>query len=44
MNSLHEECENLKRLNEEDHQKLFKDLESKSKVVAELSNEVIDIT
>lgn len=44
MNSLHEECENLKRLNKEDHQKLLKDLKSKSKVVAELSNEVIDIT
>lgn len=43
MNSLHEECENLKRLNQGEHQKLFKDLESKSKVVTELSNEVIEI-
>uniref|UniRef100_A0A3Q3W1S5 Uncharacterized protein n=1 Tax=Mola mola TaxID=94237 RepID=A0A3Q3W1S5_MOLML len=36
--SLHEECENLKRLNKEDH--LLKDLEYKSKLAAELNNEV----
>nr|CBN80756.1 Synaptonemal complex protein 1 [Dicentrarchus labrax] len=40
INSLHEESENLKRLNEEDHQKLLKDLESKSIFAAELDNEV----
>uniref|UniRef100_A0A8P4KTJ3 Synaptonemal complex protein 1 n=1 Tax=Dicentrarchus labrax TaxID=13489 RepID=A0A8P4KTJ3_DICLA len=40
INSLHKESENLKRLNEEDHQKLLKDLESKSIFAAELDNEV----
>ncbi|XP_044070793.1 synaptonemal complex protein 1 isoform X2 [Siniperca chuatsi] len=40
INSLHEESQSLKRLNEEDHQKLLKDLESKSTFAAELENEV----
>uniref|UniRef100_A0A8C4I682 Synaptonemal complex protein 1 n=1 Tax=Dicentrarchus labrax TaxID=13489 RepID=A0A8C4I682_DICLA len=44
INSLHKESENLKRLNEEDHQKLLKDLESKSIFAAELDNEVTYIT
>uniref|UniRef100_A0A672ZEG8 Synaptonemal complex protein 1 n=1 Tax=Sphaeramia orbicularis TaxID=375764 RepID=A0A672ZEG8_9TELE len=41
INSLHEQTQNLKRLNEEDHQKLWKELESKSAFAAELENEVI---
>uniref|UniRef100_A0A8D0AJC9 Synaptonemal complex protein 1 n=1 Tax=Sander lucioperca TaxID=283035 RepID=A0A8D0AJC9_SANLU len=40
INSLHEESQNLKRLNEEDQQKLLKELESKSTFTAELENEV----
>ncbi|XP_037622797.1 synaptonemal complex protein 1 isoform X1 [Sebastes umbrosus] len=40
INDLHEESQNLKRLNEEDQQKLLKDLESKSTFAAELENEV----
>ncbi|XP_070758417.1 synaptonemal complex protein 1 [Enoplosus armatus] len=40
INSLHEESQSLKRLNEEDHQKLLKSLESKSTFAAELENEV----
>ncbi|XP_029990881.1 synaptonemal complex protein 1 [Sphaeramia orbicularis] len=40
INSLHEQTQNLKRLNEEDHQKLWKELESKSAFAAELENEV----
>nr|XP_020479704.1 synaptonemal complex protein 1 isoform X2 [Monopterus albus] len=38
--SLHEESQNIKRLNEEDHQKLLKELESKSAFTADLENEV----
>lgn len=41
INSIYEETQNLKQLNEEDHQKLLKDLESKSTSVAELENEVM---
>ncbi|CAJ1050272.1 synaptonemal complex protein 1 isoform X2 [Xyrichtys novacula] len=40
MNSIYKESENLKQVNEEDHQRLLKDLESKSTTVAELENEV----
>ncbi|XP_034725890.1 synaptonemal complex protein 1 isoform X2 [Etheostoma cragini] len=40
INRLHEESQNLKRLNEEDQQKLLKELESKSTFTAELENEV----
>ncbi|KAM7402457.1 hypothetical protein PAMP_017699 [Pampus punctatissimus] len=40
INSLNVESQNLKRLNEEDHQKLLKDLESKSTFAVELENEV----
>ncbi|XP_070815193.1 synaptonemal complex protein 1 [Chaetodon trifascialis] len=40
INSLHEESQNLERLSEENHQKLLKDLESKSTSAAELENEV----
>ncbi|XP_078105172.1 synaptonemal complex protein 1 [Sander vitreus] len=40
INSLHEESQNLKRLKEEDQQKLLKELESKSTFTAELENEV----
>ncbi|XP_053171538.1 synaptonemal complex protein 1 [Scomber japonicus] len=40
ISSLQEETENLKRLNEEERQKLLKDLESKSTFAVELENEV----
>ncbi|XP_078022256.1 synaptonemal complex protein 1 [Epinephelus lanceolatus] len=40
IHSLQEELQNLERLNEEDHQKLIQDLESKSTFAAELENEV----
>ncbi|CAK6967226.1 synaptonemal complex protein 1 [Scomber scombrus] len=40
ISSLHEESQNLKRLNEEEHQKLLKDIESKSTFAVELENEV----
>ncbi|XP_039972199.1 synaptonemal complex protein 1 isoform X2 [Xiphias gladius] len=40
INSLQEEFQSLKRLNEEDCQKLFKDIEYKSNFAAELENEV----
>ncbi|KAL7407922.1 hypothetical protein ABVT39_015650 [Epinephelus coioides] len=40
IHSLQEELQNLERLNEEDHQKLLQDLESKSTFAAELENEV----
>nr|XP_046239059.1 synaptonemal complex protein 1 isoform X2 [Scatophagus argus] len=40
INGLHEESQNLKRLNEEGHQKLLKNLESKSAFATELENEV----
>ncbi|XP_038552978.1 synaptonemal complex protein 1 isoform X1 [Micropterus salmoides] len=40
VNSLHKESKSLKRLNEKDHQKMLKDLESKSTFAAELENEV----
>ncbi|XP_042262982.1 synaptonemal complex protein 1 isoform X1 [Thunnus maccoyii] len=40
ISGLHEESQNLKRLNEEEHQKLLKDLESKSTFALELENEV----
>ncbi|XP_026205849.1 synaptonemal complex protein 1 isoform X1 [Anabas testudineus] len=40
IHGLHDESQNLKRQNEEDHQKLLKDLESKSAFTAELENEV----
>ncbi|XP_059185586.1 synaptonemal complex protein 1 isoform X2 [Centropristis striata] len=40
ISSLHKESKNLKRLNEEEQQKLLKDLESKSTFAAELENEV----
>ncbi|GAA6216779.1 synaptonemal complex protein 1-like [Lates japonicus] len=39
ISSLHDESQNLKRLNEEDRQKLLKDLEYKSTFAAELDNE-----
>uniref|UniRef100_A0A3P8RT44 Synaptonemal complex protein 1 n=1 Tax=Amphiprion percula TaxID=161767 RepID=A0A3P8RT44_AMPPE len=41
---LQEEFQNLKKLKEEDHQKLLKDLESKSNLTAELENEVSTAT
>ncbi|XP_030586347.1 synaptonemal complex protein 1 isoform X2 [Archocentrus centrarchus] len=40
INILHEESQNLKQLSDEEHEKLLKDLESKSTFVAELKNEV----
>lgn len=40
LDSLIEELQNLRRLNEENHVKLSKDLDSKSQVVAQLSEEV----
>ncbi|XP_075881103.1 synaptonemal complex protein 1 isoform X2 [Nelusetta ayraudi] len=40
IDSVQEELQNLRRLNEENHVKLSKDLDSKSQVVAELSEEV----
>uniref|UniRef100_A0A3Q3L2M0 Synaptonemal complex protein 1 n=1 Tax=Mastacembelus armatus TaxID=205130 RepID=A0A3Q3L2M0_9TELE len=40
INSLHEDSKNLKRLNEEDCQKLLKDLESTSTFAVELENQV----
>lgn len=40
IDSLQEELQNLRRLNEENHVKLSKDLDSKSQVVAQLSEEV----
>lgn len=43
IDSLQEEVQNLRRLNEENHVKLSKDLDSKSQVVAELSEEVAAI-
>ncbi|KAM6920399.1 synaptonemal complex protein 1-like isoform 2-T2 [Lycodopsis pacificus] len=39
INSLQEESQSLKRLNEEDHQNMLKALESKSSFAAELENE-----
>uniref|UniRef100_UPI0037E7D76F synaptonemal complex protein 1 n=1 Tax=Semicossyphus pulcher TaxID=241346 RepID=UPI0037E7D76F len=40
INNLYKESQNLKQLNEEDHQQLLKDLEFKSAFAAELENEV----
>ncbi|KAK9528636.1 hypothetical protein VZT92_012788 [Zoarces viviparus] len=40
INSLQEESQSLKRLNEEDHQNMLKALESKSSFAAELENEL----
>ncbi|XP_022597709.1 synaptonemal complex protein 1-like [Seriola dumerili] len=40
ISSLHDESQNLEKLNEEIHQKLLKDLEYKSTFAAELENEV----
>ncbi|XP_029287842.1 synaptonemal complex protein 1 [Cottoperca gobio] len=40
IDSLYKEAQNLKRLNEEDHQKLLNDFESKSTFAAELENEL----
>lgn len=40
LDSLQEELQNLRRLNEENRVKLSKDLDSKSQVVAQLSEEV----
>uniref|UniRef100_A0A3B4VJM4 Synaptonemal complex protein 1 n=1 Tax=Seriola dumerili TaxID=41447 RepID=A0A3B4VJM4_SERDU len=44
ISSLHDESQNLEKLNEEIHQKLLKDLEYKSTFAAELENEVIKLT
>lgn len=43
INGLQEEVQNLRRLNEENHVKLSKELNSKSQAVAELSEEVTAI-
>ncbi|XP_029005595.1 synaptonemal complex protein 1 isoform X2 [Betta splendens] len=43
ISSLHEESQNLKRLNEEDNQNLLKDLEAKSAFVAKLENELQEL-